>query len=164
LFSSFLLLLLGVEFLALSFVIVYVGAIAILFLFIVMMIDIKLEDDSLTVLVYGPLTYFLFFILGLEVILPFVNACHFYNAPIETFSFVNWFSYIDGLTNIQLLGQLLYTHFFPFFLMAGFILFIAILGSLMLTLNVNKNSKLRQQDLTRQISRQRNNSFMVYKY
>ena len=46
--------------------------------------------------------------------------------------------------------------------MAGFILFIAIIGSLMLTLTLNKGSVLKHQDLTKQISRQRDNAFMVY--
>jgi len=62
LLSAILLLCLEVEFLALSFIIVYVGAIAILFLFIVMMLDIKIGDDSFDVLKFGPLSYFVSFI------------------------------------------------------------------------------------------------------
>jgi NADH-quinone oxidoreductase subunit J len=54
LFSAGLLFCLEVEFLALSFIIVYVGAIAILFLFVVMMLDIKIGDNSLSFLAYGP--------------------------------------------------------------------------------------------------------------
>ena len=164
LFSSFLLITLKAEFLALSFVIIYVGAIAILFLFIVMMLDIKLGDDSFVTLVYGPLGYFIYFVFGLEIIKPFVESCYdlplFYNVY-STHVFINWFEHIDGLTNIQLIGQLLYTHYFIFFLMAGFVLFVAILGSLMLTLNLNRNSILRHQDLSKQIGRQRDNSFIV---
>jgi len=164
LFSSFLLITLGAEFLALSFVIIYVGAIAILFLFIVMMLDIKLGDDSLNTLVYGPLGYFMIFVMVLEVVLPFSNDC--YNLPMfssitREYSPVVWFQHIDCLTNIQLMGQILYTHYFIFFLMAGFILFVAILGSLMLTLTLNKNNILKYQDLAKQISRQRDNAFMI---
>lgn len=165
LFSSFLLVSLRAEFLALSFVIIYVGAIAILFLFIVMMLDIKLGDDSLNTLVYGPLGYFMIFVMVLEIVLPFINSCYdlpfFFNLTSQT-DFINWFNFVDGLTNIQLMGQILYTHYFAFFLMAGFILFIAIIGSLMLTLTLNKGSVLKHQDLTKQISRQRDNAFMVY--
>ena len=53
--SAALLFCLEVEFLAFSFIIVYVGAIAILFLFVVMMLDIKIGDTDLTILKYGPL-------------------------------------------------------------------------------------------------------------
>jgi NADH-quinone oxidoreductase subunit J len=165
LFSAFLLVSLRAEFLALSFVIIYVGAIAILFLFIVMMLDIKLGDDSLNTLVYGPLGYFMIFVMILEIVLPFNEAC--YNLPLFSkveapVSFVNWFNVVDGLTNIQLIGQILYTHYFVFFLMAGFILFVAILGSLMLTLTLNKSVTLKHQDVAKQLSRQRDNAFMVY--
>lgn len=163
--SSFLLVMLRAEFLALSFVIIYVGAIAILFLFIVMMLDIKFGDDSLVTLIYGPLGYFIAFVFGLEIIKPFVESCYdlpmFYDVT-SICSFVNWFERVDGLTNIQLIGQLLYTHYFVFFLMSGLILFVAIIGSLMLTLTLNKNPILRHQDLSRQISRQRENAFIVH--
>jgi hypothetical protein len=46
--------------------------------------------------------------------------------------------------------------------MAGFILFVAILGSLMLTLTLNKSVTLKHQDVAKQLSRQRDNAFMVY--
>ena len=114
----------------------------------------------------SPLGYFMIFVMVLEIILPFTETC--YNLPFFSdfgtgFLFVDWFSFVDGLTNIQLIGQILYTHYFVFFLMAGFILFVAILGSLMLTLTLNRNTFLKHQDLAKQISRQRDNAFMVYK-
>jgi NADH-quinone oxidoreductase subunit J len=68
LLSAILLICLEVEFLAFSFVIVYVGAIAILFLFVVMMLDIKIGDSSLDLLKYGPLSYCLVFALVQEII------------------------------------------------------------------------------------------------
>jgi NADH-quinone oxidoreductase subunit J len=63
LFSAGLLFCLEVEFLALSFIIVYVGAIAVLFLFVVMMLDIKVGDNSLGFLNYGPIAYFVTFFI-----------------------------------------------------------------------------------------------------
>ena len=117
-------------------------------------------------MVYGPLGYFTIFVVLLEIVLPFTNSCYdlpFFSELGTSYSFVNWFSFVDGLTNIQLIGQILYTHYFVFFLMAGFILFVAIIGALMLTLTLNRNVAVKHQDLARQISRQRDNAFMVYK-
>jgi len=84
LLSAVLLLCLEVEFLALSFVIVYVGAIAILFLFIVLMLDIKIGDNSFDFLKYGPLSYFVSFIFLLEFTKPltyltFFSSTSFFN-------------------------------------------------------------------------------------
>jgi NADH-quinone oxidoreductase subunit J len=140
LLSAILLLCLEVDFLALSFIIVYVGAIAILFLFIVMMLDIKIGDNSLDILKYGPLGYLLSFIFLLEITFSLVNLNHFPQIALSTnYFWVNWVSEIDSLANVQAIGQLLYTYYFVLFLMAGFILFIAIIGALMLTLTLQKN-------------------------
>lgn len=140
LLSAILLLCLEVEFLALSFVIVYVGAIAILFLFVIMMLDIKIGDTSLDILKYGPLGYFLSFIFILEITFSLVNLNCFPQIAIFTnYSWVNWVNEIDSLANVQAIGQLVYTYYFVLFLIAGFILFIAILGALMLTLTLHKN-------------------------
>jgi len=166
LFSAFLLIILGAEFLAFSFIIIYVGAIAVLFLFIVMMLDIKIGDDSLNTSISGPLSLFLIFIMFLEVVFPFNKCC--YNLPYfgdiynSSSIFYDWFNIIDNFTQIQLIGQVLYTYYYVFLLIAGFILFVAILASLMLTLTLNKSNELRYQDLAKQISRQRDNSFMVH--
>jgi NADH-quinone oxidoreductase subunit J len=51
-------------------------------------------------------------------------------------------SEIDFISNIQAIGQLLYTYYFVFFLVAGLILFVAVLGALMLTLTLNKSVKI----------------------
>jgi NADH-quinone oxidoreductase subunit J len=68
---------------------------------------------------------------------------------------------LDFITNIEAIGQLLDTYYFVYFLMAGFILFIAMIGALMLTLTFHKN--VNQQILSRQLSRQSQNSYMVFK-
>jgi NADH-quinone oxidoreductase subunit J len=139
LLSSILLFSLEVEFLALSFVIVYVGAIAVLFLFVVMMLDIKIGDRSLDVLIYGPFGYFMSFIFLLEITIPLANVSSFpYDALNSNYHWINWIAEMDSISNIQAIGQLLYTYYFIYFLMAGFILFIAIVGALMLTLTLNK--------------------------
>jgi NADH-quinone oxidoreductase subunit J len=162
--SAVLLFCLEVEFLAFSFIIVYVGAIAILFLFVVMMLDIKIGDTDLTLLKYGPLGYFITFIFALEITRPLVE--NFESIPFNflsaNYTYINWFDHVDFITNIEAIGQLLYTYYFVYFLMAGFILFIAMVGALMLTLTYQKNN-VNQQILSRQLSRQSQNAYMVFK-
>jgi len=139
LLSSVLLIALEVEFLALSFVIIYVGAIAILFLFVVMMLDIKIIDNSFDFLKHSFLAYLICFIFSLEITMPTLNLID----PIieiepPAFFSINWASEIDSFVNLTTLGLLLYTHYFVFFLMAGFILLVAVFGVLMLLVTLNK--------------------------
>lgn len=116
LLSAILLLCLEVEFLALSFIIVYVGAIAILFLFIVMMLDIKMGDDSFDVLKFGPLSYFVSFIFFFEITKPLIDLTSFSNSSFLThYTWVNWFAEVESISNIQILGQLLYSYYYVFF-------------------------------------------------
>jgi len=143
LLSAILLLCLEVEFIALSFIIVYVGAIAILFLFVVMMLDIKINDDSFNFLKYGSPSYFVSFVVLFEVTKPLNDLTFFSSSAFLTdYLWVNWFAEVESISNVQILGQLLYTYYFVFFLIAGFILFVAVLGALMLTLTLNKTIKV----------------------
>jgi NADH-quinone oxidoreductase subunit J len=164
LFSAGLLFCLEVEFLAVSFIIVYVGAIAILFLFVVMMLDIKIGDNSLSFLAYGPVGYFLVFLFLLEITLPLITFVgsfdSIFNANVDYF-YVNWLKEIDYITNINAIGQLLYTYYFVYFLMSGLILYIAMIGALMLTLTLNR--VVKKQIVYKQLARQSDNSFLKVK-
>jgi NADH-quinone oxidoreductase subunit J len=160
LFSAGLLFCLEVEFLALSFIIVYVGAIAVLFLFVVMMLDIKVGDNSLGFLNYGPISYFVTFLFLLEITIPLIKGVTAYpygNLGTE-YVYINWFNQIDFITNLEAIGQLLYTYYFVFFLMSGFILFVAMLGAIMLTLTLEKSVK--KQIVYKQLSRHNENAFL----
>jgi len=142
LLSSILLISVNVEFLAISFVIIYVGAIAILFLFVVMMLDIKIRNRPLEIFSYGyvPLGYFIGFSIYLEFLLPLKVLSSFSeNAFISTW--VNWFAEMEALTNTQSLGQVLYTYYYACLLMAGFILLVSLLGAVMLTQTLSKPIK-----------------------
>jgi len=145
LFSAGLLFCLEVEFLALSFIIVYVGAIAVLFLFVVMMLDIKIGDNSLGFLNFGPIAYFITFLFLLEITIPLVKGVTGYpNGSLGVdYLYMNWFNQIDVITNLEAIGQLLYTYYFVFFLVSGFILFVAMLGAIMLTLSLKNLLKNR---------------------
>jgi NADH-quinone oxidoreductase subunit J len=161
LFSAGLLFCLEVEFLALSFIIVYVGAIAVLFLFVVMMLDIKIGDNTLGHLNYGPIAYFITFLFLIEITLPLikgVTAFPYGNLNIE-YLYINWFNQIDSITNIEAIGQLLYTYYFVFFLISGFILFVGMLGAIMLTLSLQKSVK--KQIVYKQLSRHSENAFVT---
>ena len=142
--SSVLLFCLEIEFLGLSFILIYVGAIAILFLFVVMMLDLKINDKIFNRLQYDLVTYFLIFFFFLEIALPLSSLNSFtHSLYFSNFDWVNWSSQIETFTNIQAIGQVLYTYYFVFFLLAGFILFVSIIGSLMLTLTLNKVGDMR---------------------
>ena len=62
------------------------------------------------------------------------------------YTWVNWFAEVESIGNVQILGQLLYTYYFVFFLIAGLILFVAVLGALTLTLTLNKTIKKNDHD------------------
>jgi len=163
--SAGLLFCLEVEFLALSFIIVYVGAIAILFLFVIMMLDIKIGDNSsLGVFVYFPLGFFVTLAFLIEITKPLVEAVTSSTfSPVikNSYEYTDWFNSIDYITNLESIGQILYTYYFVYFLVAGFILFIAMLGALMLTLTLNK--VVKKQLVYKQLARQNENAFFSTK-
>ena len=160
LFSAGILFCLEVEFLALSFIIVYVGAIAVLFLFVVMMLDIKIGDNTLGYLNYGPIAYFITFLFLLEITIPLIKGVTAfpYASSGTEYTYINWFNQIDFITNLESMGQLLYTYYFVFFLMSGFILFVAMLGAIILTLSLKKSVK--KQIVYKQLSRHEENAYV----
>jgi len=147
--ASILLLIMGVEFLSLLFIIVYVGAIAILFLFVVMMLNIKrieLIDNTTRYVPIGFIIGLVFLSILKDKILISGPIAHNYlidlsSTPIEI-----------GInnTNIENLGDLLYTNYFLFFLMAGIILLIAMIGAIILTLR--HETDIKRQDIFSQIA------------
>lgn len=160
--SAGLLFLLEVEFISLVFIVVYVGAIAVLFLFVVMMLDIKISDSKREFLKYFPLGSFLGFAFLIEIFIILTENLKPspYNNIMSDF-YVNWLDLIDYSTNIEALGQILYTYYFIYFLIAGLILLIAIMGAIVLTLTFNKNSKA--QLTYKQVSRNFNNAIFLTK-
>jgi len=108
------------------------------------MLDLKINDKLFNRLEYDLITYFLIFFFFIEFVSPFSNFSRFtQDLNYSDFYWVNWSSQIETFTNIQAVGQVLYSHYFIFFLLAGFILFVSIIGSLMLTLTLNKLRDLR---------------------
>lgn len=154
--SAIFLFFLEVEFISLLFVLVYVGAIAVLFLFVVMMLDIKVtraENDFFT---YIPMGIFLGLIFFLEVFM----TLHENFVPISPLDsqqiYTNWILNLDTISNIEVLGQLIYTYYFFYFLIAGIILLVAMVGAIVLTLNFKQKAK--HQFVFKQILREKKNS------
>lgn len=147
--ASGILFLFNAEFLGLIFIIVYVGAIAILFLFVVMMLNVKVYS-SRNLFYYVPLLLLLGFILLLQVYLILektVSNSNFWTTNLP----YNFENYLDNLNSIDVLGQGLYNYYLSCFLLAGLILLVAMVGAIVLTLNF---SSQRKNELpSRQLSR-----------
>ncbi len=142
------LLYLGAEFIALIFIIIYVGAIAVLFLFIVMMLDIKINRTKSNVMQYVPFGILFASLFILEFYLSIDKLI--LNVPFKNNN-VSWYLLIDNLTNIELLGQVLYQEYIICFLLCGILLLIAMLGAIVLTLNFK--SQKTNEITTKQLAR-----------
>lgn len=153
--SSILLFLFENEFLALFFLIIYLGAIAILFLFVVMMLDIKYRDLQ-TSRLYLPMGVLIGATVLIETYVAFekvfsVNT----NVTAQDYNFYSsWYNNLDALSDIYVFGQIFYTHYVLQILIAGLILYLAVIGVAFLTVrSALDNGKKREQSLFRQLSR-----------
>ena len=151
--------LLGAEFVAMILVIVYVGAVAVLFLFVVMMLDINFLEFKRSVNAYLPFGIFLGFVMGIELIfLVFGNwviapgAGQSIGAPTP--------QAMAHVTNTRALGQLLYTHYLYIFQVAGLILLVAMVGAIVLTLR--HRTGVRRQRVGAQMARRREDVLVVH--
>ena len=141
--------LLGAEFLAMTLVIVYVGAVAVLFLFVVMMLDIdfeKMRDGFFEYLPYGGL---IGFILLAEII--FVLTSNAFSPDVAGVAASVPTPPLDQVSNTVALGRLIYTDYIYVFQASGMILFVAMIGAIVLTHRTRKGVK--KQDITKQVSR-----------
>ena len=134
----------GAEFLALIMLIVYVGAVAVLFLFVVMMLDLNFEElnKKTNFVKTGIITAG---ILISEMIVLFVYY------PEEQSLIINKNNELNSLTNTEIIGSKIYTEHFYHFQIAGLILLVAMIGAIVLTLRHRDN--VRRQDISSQVSR-----------
>ena len=143
--SAGLFILMGAEFLAMILIVVYVGAVAVLFLFVVMMLDINFAELRSGFATYLPIGGFIGLILVAELLLVVgawaiaPNAPQFAAAPTPS-----------SVTNTHALGLVLYTDYFYLFQTAGLILLVAMVGAIVLTL---RRRDVRRQSIARQVSR-----------
>lgn len=139
--------LLGAEFVAMILVIVYVGAVAVLFLFVVMMLDISFADLRKGAMQFVPLGIALGGVLLAEMVMLYMSWAPAPNAS------NNLASPVDGsVTNAEALGNILYTQYLFPFQVSGLILLVAMIGAIVLTLRTR--SGVLRQKIGRQVSRQ----------
>jgi len=137
----------GAEFLGLVFLVVYVGAIAVLFLFVVMMLNVRITEINSKFLTYFPISGLVIaalIILMSSLIYPAFSSFGVFLQPKD------WLNSLNYLTNLQVLGQLLYTYFFPLFLISSMILLVAMIGSILLSLQ--KKDNVKKQLIANQLS------------
>jgi NADH-quinone oxidoreductase subunit J len=148
--------LLGAEFLAMILIIVYVGAVAVLFLFVVMMLDINFVELRQGFLQYLPVGAMVGLMLLVELVLMFgawifaPESADIVAAPTPS-----------NLSNTAALGALLYTRYVYAFQAAGMILLVAMIGAIVLTLRPRKD--MRHQKIAQQIGRSRGETIEIVK-
>jgi NADH-quinone oxidoreductase subunit J len=148
--SAGLFVLIGAEFLAMILVVVYVGAVAVLFMFVVMMLDInflRLQEGFMKFLPVGLLVGV---ILLAELVL--VGGTYVAAGGGGGATEAPQVAAGPAVSNTQAIGNLLYTQYFYLFQTAGMILLVAIIGAITLTL---RQRPVRRQDIGRQVNRLR---------
>ncbi len=143
--------LLGAEFLAMILVIVYVGAVAVLFLFVVMTLDIDFAQLRSGVGRYLPLALLIGAVLLAELI---IVVGGFAVAPGAVQPVPK-----EQVTNAAAIGSVLYTKYVYFFELAGAVLLVAMIGTIVLTLRHRRDAK--RQDVARQVGRRREDAIEV---
>ncbi len=154
--ASGLFMLAGAEFLALLLIVVYVGAVAVLFLFVVMMLDVDFASLRQGFLQYAPIGVVVGAILLLELLL---LAGSFVVSPEAAGGSALPIS--DGVDNMRALGLVLYTRYVFLFQGAGAVLLVAMIGAIVLTLRHRSNAK--RQNPVEQVARQRSETLEVVK-
>jgi len=153
--SSSLLFLLECEYISLIFVIIYVGAIAVLFLFVVMMLDVKIVYSTKDFLKYFPFGSFIGIVFLIETLLIVPSVFEKFNPYTTSFLvnyYVDWLNKLDYFSEIMSVGHILYTDYLVQFLLSGNILLLATIGPVVLVLN--KSTKISKFQITfKQLSR-----------
>ncbi|AXE66324.1 NADH:ubiquinone oxidoreductase subunit J [Hyphomonas sp. CACIAM 19H1] len=140
-----LLVLIGAEFLAMLLVVVYVGAVAVLFLFVVMMLDVDFVEMKQGTLRYWPFALLVGVILLAELALVSVAGG---NVPTG-----NMDASPNAPTNAEAIGYVMYTDYILLFQLAGIVLLVAMVGAIVLTLRHKPH--IKRQDIARQTGRRR---------
>ncbi|MEO0816797.1 MAG: NADH-quinone oxidoreductase subunit J [Pseudomonadota bacterium] len=146
--AAALLVLIGAEFLAMLLVVVYVGAVAVLFLFVVMMLDVdfvELKQGFLSYLPFAALVGLAFFAeIALVSFAGAVEGDRLQPSP-------------GAATNAEAIGQVMYTEYLLLFQISGIILLVAMIGAIVLTLR--RRPHVRRQNIAQQTARRRSEAF-----
>ncbi|CDZ55935.1 NADH-quinone oxidoreductase subunit J [Neorhizobium galegae] len=141
-------LLTGAEFLAMILLVVYIGAVAVLFLFVVMMLDIDFAELRSGVLQYAPIGMLVGLIVAAELVVVIGGSVL---TPEAAKSITMPIPNPASRTNTAALGDVLYTNYVYFFQIAGLVLLVAMIGAIVLTLRHRTN--IKRQDISQQVAR-----------
>jgi len=155
---------LGAEFLALLFIVVYVGAVAVLFLFIIMMLNIKLASLNLSMYRYFPLFFIfgfiffseLFFVFFID-LLPLTKPYLLLLDCNKSFMY-SWYKFSIEVDNIFVFSNLIYTYYVYLFIVSGIILLVSMIGAISLTLH--RRNDVKRQYIYKQMQSNFDNSIV----
>ena len=156
--SAGLFVLLGAEFLAMVMVVVYVGAVAVLFMFVVMMLDVNIAELRQGFLQYLPLGGIVGLVLLMELA---VVAGGFVFSPEVSERFAAPIPVPSDIANTEALGNIIYTKYIYFFQSAGIILLVAMIGAIVLTHRSREGT--RKQRISNQVNRRPEDTIEIKK-
>ncbi|MCQ2004580.1 NADH-quinone oxidoreductase subunit J [Rhizobium sp. NRK18] len=151
-------LLTGAEFLAMILLVVYVGAVAVLFLFVVMMLDIDFAELRSGIMEYAPVGALVGLILAAELIIVVGGSMI---SPTIAQSPAVPIPALTERTNTAALGDILYTNYVFFFEIAGLVLLVAMIGAIVLTLRHRQH--IKRQNISAQVARTPETAVQVVK-
>ena len=156
--SAALFVLIGAEFIAMILVIVYVGAVAVLFLFVVMMLDINVARIREGFLDYLPIGALIGAALLAEILFG-LGVLGSTSGTVSAFSKAG--AQVMAIDNTRAIGQVLYTHYFYLFQVSGLVLLVAMIGAIVLTLRSRPG--VRRQRVGEQLYRAKDAAMTVVK-
>ena len=155
--AAALFILLGAEFVAMILIIVYVGAVAVLFLFVVMMLDINFTELRQGINSYLPFGIFLGVVLFIELV--FLEFQGWVVPQSALLAAAAPAPMAAEISNTRALGQLIYTHYLYVFQVSGLILLVAMIGAIVLTLRHRPG--VQRQRISTQVGRKRSESMVI---
>jgi len=148
---SCLFIMMGAEYLGMLTLIVYVGAVAVLFLFVVMMLNVNFKNVRAGFLSYVPFGALIGLVILTEIGM-MIGTWKYKDVFIKTSEIkIN-----TNVSNTEAIGNVLYTDFLHYFQISGLILLVAMIGAILLTFRQKEN--IKRQDIIKQVSRERNES------
>ncbi|WP_341787421.1 NADH-quinone oxidoreductase subunit J [Rickettsia endosymbiont of Cantharis rufa] len=151
-----LMILLGAEFLAMMLIIIYVGAVAVLFLFVIMMLDMHFNKTIVQLKENLALSIFIALMMFVDLAIIILLGTKNIN-----FSSDVSFAITHNISNTKAIGNVLYTDFMLPFQMAGLILFVAMIACITLTLK--KREGVKRQNTSKQLSHNKKNAALMTK-
>lgn len=147
--AAALFLLTGAEFLGMILLVVYVGAVAVLFLFVVMMLDVDFASMKRGALDYAPIGALVGIVIAAQLLIVLVGQALVVETPTDTA-----LPTPDPAerSNTAALGDILYTDYVYFFQIAGLVLLVAMIGAIVLTLR-DPRPHVKRQDMAKQVAR-----------